>query len=131
MVTGVIPATVDALENLGVKTSRLRAWIGPSIGIDRFEVGAEVAEQFESRFVRKASGLQKKAHVNLKAVAAEQLATAGLPQENISICPDCTHEREELYWSYRRDGGICGRQIAYLGMRAKARGLQRASSEPR
>jgi len=32
----------------------------------------------------------------------------------VTVCPDCTHDQPDLYFSYRRDRGICGRHLAYL-----------------
>lgn len=43
---GVLEATVAAMDNSG---TQLMAWLGPAIGPDAFEVGAEVREAFVSR----------------------------------------------------------------------------------
>lgn len=118
LVAGVLPRTVETLVREGAEPSSLRAWIGPSISVEHFEVGDEVAEQFDSRFVRPAGDGRERPHVDLKAAARHELVEVGLEPEAIDVCPDCTYERADLYWSYRRDGGICGRLIAYLGLRA-------------
>ncbi len=46
LAAGVLEATVAALSARGVKPRDLLAWIGPGIGPERFEVGAEVREAF-------------------------------------------------------------------------------------
>ena len=41
--------------------------------------------------------------MDLKKMAFDELKEAGLLEENIDIDPSCTFEREDLYFSYRRD----------------------------
>jgi hypothetical protein len=122
LVAKVLPATVEALSRLGVSPESLRAWIGPSICVQHFEVGEEVAALFPAEFVSRRREWQRP-HLDLKAFARRQLHEAGLSaiegrgpgaSDSVTICPDCTHERAELYHSYRRDRGICGRHLAYL-----------------
>ena len=55
-----------------------------------------------------------KFEIDLRGAATAQLQQSGLVAEKISCCPDDTFARAELYWSYRRDRGIHGRQLAYL-----------------
>ena len=110
LVAGVLGQTLQALAPFAPANS-LRAWIGPSIGVAHFEVGEEVAAQFDAAFVRRGPG---KPHVDLKAAAAAELARVGIPTRAIQVCPDDTYARADLYWSYRRDGGICGRHLGYL-----------------
>ncbi len=117
MVGGVLEATVRSLSDQGANVEKLNAWIGPSIGVDRFEVGPEVAEQFDPRFVRQPRPPQQpKPHVDLKLAARSRLADTGLDPARIAASDHCTFEHHGLYWSYRRDGGICGRHIAYAGL---------------
>jgi YfiH family protein len=111
LVAGVAAATVAALSRAGAPPQRLRCWLGPSIGVEHFEVGEEVAARFHPQFVRRD---EAKPHVDLKAAAVAQLASAGVAPQNIEVCPDDTFGRSELYWSYRRDRGICGRHLGYL-----------------
>jgi len=109
----ILPATVDALALLGTPPLSLRAWIGPSICIEHFEVGEEVAGQFPERFVERRDEWPK-SHLDLKSYAVHQLQEAGLVDKSIAVCPDCTYAQADFYHSYRRDQGICGRQLAYL-----------------
>jgi copper oxidase (laccase) domain-containing protein len=44
------------------------------------------------------------------------LAGAGVPQENIAVCGECTCCNPELYWSYRRDGDQRGSQAAMISL---------------
>ncbi len=114
-VGGILEAAVDALAGLGAPAARLRAWIGPCIGPDHFEVGEEVAAAFAPAHVRAARPPDRlRPHVDLPAEIAARLVAAGLPPQAIDRCGDCTYTRADLYWSYRRDGGICGRHLGYL-----------------
>ncbi len=113
LLAGVLPATVDALQRLGTPPSSLRAWIGPSICAEHFEVGEEVASLFPKSFVERRNEWPKP-HVDLKSYAVQQLLKAGLIAESVTVCPDCTYAQADFYHSYRRDQGICGRHLAYL-----------------
>jgi YfiH family protein len=111
VVAGVLSQTVAALAGAGCPPQRIRAWIGPSIGVEHFEVGEEVAARFDPLFVRRD---KTKPHVDLKAAAVAQLSGAGVVSRSIEVCPDDTYARSELYWSFRRDKGICGRHVGYI-----------------
>ena len=43
-VAGVGPATVRAMVAAGAEPARIHAWIGPSVDVDRYQVGPEVVE---------------------------------------------------------------------------------------
>src|SRR6185369_3424076 len=65
-VKGVASATVEALVSVGAERERIRAALGPSICAHCFEVGEEVAAEFEKLLpssVVRAEG--KKPHVDL------------------------------------------------------------------
>ena len=115
VVRGVVERTVDALADLGATPSTLRAWVGPCIGPAHFEVGPEVAEQFAPEFVLAPDGSgRRRPHVDLPAAITARLRARGLSDDAVRASGDCTYELEDRYWSYRRDGGICGRQLGYL-----------------
>ena len=116
-VAGILGQFAQALRLRGADLSRVRAWIGPSIGPCCFEVGQDVAAHFEDGSVV-APGANSPAgtrpHINLRAACVRQLSDAGIALERVAVCPDCTVCRGELYWSFRRDRGICGRHLGYL-----------------
>ena len=101
---GVLEATVTALS---LDPSRLLAWLGPAIGPQRFEVGAEVRAQFlasdrraESAFVPSPAGGRYLA--NLELLARQRLEASGVTR--IFASGECTHSQPERFFSYRRDG---------------------------
>ncbi len=105
-------AGVAAMAELGERPSSLRAFLGPSIRSCCYEVGDEVAEGFDGRFVRRS--LDGRLHLDLAAVTHIQLAAAGLLDRNIATHPACTRCGGEKFASYRRDGKASGRMIALV-----------------
>lgn len=112
--------TVGEMKALGARPSRVRAYVSPCISAENFEVGAEVAEQFAERFVRRPADFpeQQKPHVDLKAVIASQLQNAGLPEAQIEISPRCTVGEPEALFSYRDGEGTTGRMMGVIGLEA-------------
>lgn len=100
---GVIESTVRAMD---VPPGRLIAWLGPAIGPEAYEVGAEVREAFlakderaEGAFARTRPGRWR---LDLYAVARMRLAAVGVAR--VSGGGFCTHTEQERFFSYRRDG---------------------------
>jgi hypothetical protein len=58
------------------------------------------------------------AHLDLVAVVEDQLRAAGLMPNRIHACEFCTACREDLFFSYRRQGAQTGRMMAVIGMRS-------------
>jgi YfiH family protein len=115
LVAGVLGATVEALVDLGARASDVQAWIGPAIGPCCFEVGPDVAQHFDARCVRPPGQAGRtRPHVDLRLACRSGLESAGLSPERVGTAADCTSCRDDLYWSYRRDGGICGRQLGFI-----------------
>jgi polyphenol oxidase len=109
---GVIEATVKALQ---VAPERLMAWLGPAIGPEHFEVGAEVREAFvkgdlgaEAAFVPNARG---RFIADLSALARRRLAALGVSR--IYGGGHCTYADGDRYFSHRRDG-VTGRQATLI-----------------
>ncbi|MGB0766629.1 MAG: polyphenol oxidase family protein [Phycisphaeraceae bacterium] len=111
-VSGVLAEAVDALE------SRFVAAIGPCIGVRRFEVGEEVAERFDPRFVRRDLG--GRPHVDLRAAAHAQLHRLGA--QRIDTTDRCTAEHEDEFFSHRRD--VTQRQLESTGRMASVIALR-------
>lgn len=93
LVSGVIEQAVAELGGGFV------AAVGPCIGVEQFEVGEEVAGQFDPRFVRRDLG--PKPHIDLRAAAGAALLALGA--EAIDIGESCTYADEGDFFSHRRD----------------------------
>ena len=109
---GVVIQLVRALEmHYGAVASECRAAVGPTIGKERYPVGAEVTAAFlkhrswAREFIDVANGTLR---LDLAGVNARFLVEAGIPAENIETCRLCTSENADLLHSYRRDGTDCG-----------------------
>jgi len=99
---GVIEATVNAMP---VQADQLMAWLGPAIGPEAFEVGAEVRAQFmaqdaQAELAFKARG--DKWLGDLYTIARQRLQTLGVTQ--IYGGGRCTFNEPETFFSFRRDG---------------------------
>jgi len=85
------------------------AFLGPSIRVCCFEVGEEVADQFESRFVDRNRG--RKPHVDIAAFTSAILRDRGF--ERIVDTGLCTRCPGSIFHSYRRDKQS-GRNLAIV-----------------
>jgi YfiH family protein len=105
-------AAVTALTALGCFPFDVRAWIGPSIRACCYEIGPDVAAQFDGGHTSDAG--DGTFRVDLAAVNADQLVDAGVPRDSIAIHPACTKCGGTKYASFRRDGQTAGRMIALV-----------------
>lgn len=114
-VAGIPRATVERMQALGAEPERMRAYVGPCIGPEEFEVGEEVAAQFDAAHVRRRPEWPKP-HVDLSAAIAAQLEEAGLRPEHIEI-EGCSTFDTARFYSYRAEGGTTGRMMGVIGLR--------------
>jgi hypothetical protein len=103
-----------AVQNIVGKTldrntwADAEAWLGPSIRVCCFEVGEEVAERFDARYVDRS---YPKPHVDLAAYTADVLRNRGI--ERVHDSRLCTRCEGSIFHSFRRDGSG-GRNLALL-----------------
>lgn len=109
---GVIEAAVVAMA---VPPSTLRAWLGPAIGAQAFEVGDDVREAFVTRDAGAAvafcRGDNGRWLADLPALARRRLQALGVTA--IVGGDECTVGRADRYFSYRRDG-VSGRMASLI-----------------
>lgn len=104
----------------GSRAEDITAVIGPSIGPCCFEVGAEVAAEFESKlrninvkeYITAGKDGGGKYHIDLKSINRELLIKSGLKKENIHTHLICTSCAGDVFYSYRRDRCDTGRMAA-------------------
>lgn len=101
--------TAAALDRLNLEPAR--AWLGPSIRVCCFEVGEEVAAQFDPRFIDRS---YQKPHIDLPAFTADVLRSKGFAADQIHDSGLCTRCEGSIFHSYRRDGGGGGRNLAIV-----------------
>ncbi len=116
-VADIVGRTVRRLADAGVSPGDLRAAIGPCIEQAAFEVGPEVAAQFEPRYVISGSA---RPHVDLLAAVRDQLEAHGVPPRAIDRIGGCSHANGTRWFSYRRDGAGIGQMLAFIGFATTA-----------
>lgn len=92
------------------------AYIGTCISYESFEVGEEVASQFDKQFVR-FDEVKQKYFVDLKSDNEQQLKAFGIPSSQIEITKTCTVINNDEYFSYRKEKGLTGRMLAAIGIK--------------
>jgi polyphenol oxidase len=102
-------------ENYGTQGRDCYAYIGTCIDECSFEVGPEVAEQFGHEFKRPDPD-RNKFFVDLKKTNAAQLLRFGIPDDQLEISPYSTVLHNEDYFSHRKEKGITGRMMGFIGM---------------
>ena len=109
LAAGVLEEGVRAVRELG-GAGEMVAVIGPGAGACCYEVGQEVHAAF--------GGVHRiesppTLNIDLKAIARERLLAAGVTDvRDVDACTIC----DERFFSYRREGGLAGRQagVAWL-----------------
>jgi YfiH family protein len=103
--TGVLEATLTAMEGLGAKRARIAAALGPVITQPNYEVGPDLVERFlaadpgNKRFFVPSPRAQH-ALFDLPGYIAMRLERAGIESfENLGLC---TYAAPERFFSYRR-----------------------------
>ena len=103
--TGVVAATVAAMERLGARRERIAAALGPTIRQSNYEVGPEFVERFLSADpgnTRFFTPSERGGHAmfDLAGYIADRAARAGIRDfEDLGLC---TYAEPERFYSYRR-----------------------------
>jgi YfiH family protein len=131
----------------GSDAHHLLAALGPSIRACCYEVGEEVVAAFCGRFPRGEQFFREaslgspspaalgplpflsaqppghaarpvpRAHLDLVAVALDQLRSAGVRLSHIQVADFCTACRTDLFFSHRKEGKDTGRTMAVIGIK--------------
>lgn len=109
LAAGVLEQTLAAMRRKQPQHTRLRAWVGPAISQAHFEVGGEV---LQAMMVRDTQARQffvydqerQKYYADLPALARYFLMQACDGEIDVMLSGECTVERSDRYFSYRRSG---------------------------
>lgn len=120
-VRGAISAAVQAMMGrYGSHAGDIQAAIGPSIGVDHYEVGADVVDRVHGAFGAESGSLIQvrdgKTHFDLWAANRLQLEQAGVRQ--IEVAGICTACHLEDWYSHRAERGKTGRFGALIALEA-------------
>lgn len=120
----IIEYTINSMiETYNTSPFNLIACIGPSISITNYEVGNDVKEIFEENnfnlnnsnsFISNESG---KIHIDLKEINRQELIRLGVKEDNIEKTRFCTYQREDLFFSARRQTIRSGRMLTGIQIR--------------
>ena len=108
---GVLEETVSCFAD---RAENIMAWLGPAIGPEAFEVGAEVREAFMEKDVQAESAFRptgEKYLANIYQLARQRLANAGV--ELVFGGDRCTLSEKDDFFSYRRDK-TTGRMASFI-----------------
>lgn len=113
LVAGVLEATVARFA----EPARVLAWLGPAIGPQAFEVGAEVRDAFVAHDPQAAAAFRPNAAgrwlADIYTLARQRLASAGVRQ--VFGGGLCTYSDGERFFSYRRER-VTGRMASLIWM---------------
>jgi len=124
----IVPNAIQLMQKNGAETGEIRCFLGPSIGICCYEVNGEVAHKFDGEAIMKLKNAclpfsvdhndqrREKWKVGLHEQISLQLASSGIPEENIQTSDMCTYESRDCH-SYRRDGDNVGRMFAFMELK--------------
>ncbi|MBE0670299.1 MAG: peptidoglycan editing factor PgeF [Anaerolineales bacterium] len=118
-VKGVATTTIEAMQTrYGCKPEDVQAGIGPSIGVDHYEVGEDVVSQFREKYGRDAERILQERngshYLDLWAANLIQLQNAGVEQVQVSgVCTAC---HLDDWFSHRAEKGKTGRFGALMAL---------------
>lgn len=106
----------QTVKTISKNPAKIIVGIGPGIGPCHFEIKADVLEKF-ALYPESVINRAGKIFIDLPMIIKEQLTAAGIKNENIESCSECTFCLKEKYFSFRRDKPKnIEAMIAYIGM---------------
>ena len=121
--SSIVARAIEQMQReYGTQSDNVRAAIGPAANACCYEVGAEVIDKFKERLADSDSLFTPTraghARIDLQKANRDQLVAAGVAAERIHIAPFCTMDRNDLFFSYRREKharGRVGRLMSVIG----------------
>lgn len=111
----IVDKTLKTLfEKFNCKAENLFAYIGPSISQANYEVGKEVAEQFDGKYLKH---INNKFYLDVAGANYDMLIDNGIKSSHIQKSALCTYEFNDLLHSYRRDGLKSGRSLGLIAIK--------------
>jgi polyphenol oxidase len=111
----IVEKTLSVLkEKFKSVTEDLFVYIGPAISQKNYEIGKEVADKFDSKFVKEISG---KFFLDVVAANVDMVLHHGIDITRLEVSPLCSYEEKDLLHSYRRDGKLSGRSLGIIALR--------------
>jgi len=116
VVNNIIEKTIHLMTvRLAVDTEKIVAAIGPGLRSECFEVKSDVYTYFPKKFSTSHEESSKR-YIDLAGIIKEKLIALGLLPGHIEESRLCSKCRDDLFFSYRRDGVKSGRMMGILGI---------------
>ncbi len=110
----ILEKTLQVMFNsFGSDPNNIIAYIGPSISVDNYEVGIEVAREFDERYLKK---INNKIYLDLKKINYHLLLNNEITPENIEVSKLCSFQEKDMLHSYRRNGKKSGRALGVIAI---------------
>jgi len=115
-VRDIVADTVEKMTEHGAVPDQIRAYVSPCLSQEAFEVGPEVAAQFDAAVVAQPKDADRP-HVDLKDALRRQLEAAGVPTDAIEVSGRCTLQETDHFFSYRAADDATGRMFGAILLR--------------
>jgi YfiH family protein len=123
--SSIVASSIAQLQKeYGTRAGDLRAAIGPAANACCYEVGTDVLEKFKELFPGSdhlfTATRAGHARIDLQTANRDQLIAVGVSPEKIHVASICTMDRNDLFFSYRREkhlSGRVGRLMSVIGRR--------------
>jgi len=106
-------------QNYGSEVQNIRAGIGPSIGVSRYEVGREVIEAVKAAFVETWDRIliNQNGSISLDLWAANRILMTQVGLRQIETASLCTASNLQDWFSHRGENGKTGRFGVLMGLK--------------
>ncbi|HLR14913.1 MAG TPA: peptidoglycan editing factor PgeF [Bacillota bacterium] len=112
------PEMASQMIELGSSIEHIRVLIGPSISQKNYEVDDHVIQHIPTDLQEKVvkNSTPGRYLIDLHRLNKEILLQYGILRHNIDSMEVCTFDREDMFYSHRRDQGKTGRMLGYIGL---------------
>ncbi len=111
----ILKKTLDLLKaKFNSNSENLFVYEGPTISQKNYEVGKEVAEKFDEKYLLPK---EEKFLLDISRINYDFLMDFEIPRSNIQISNLCTYESSKLLHSYRREGQESGRALGVIAIK--------------
>jgi YfiH family protein len=106
----------ETIKKINIPARSFLVGIGPGIRSCHFDVKEEVLKEFKDypKFISQRDG---KSFIDLPGIIKYQLISAGIKEENMEDCGECTFCLDEKYFSWRREHDKMAQGLAYIGLK--------------